>query len=265
MTAHLNYLICSSPRSGSTLLAQVLVAMGVGNPGEFLNPSLINERELGGPDKFMKPTPQAYVEDLKQEHTTNGVFGIKVHYGDLVRWPKIHDNMPSLFPNAKYISITRRNVLRQAISAARAAQTMAWTSHLREQGQPRFNYFAILKHAVVSLREVEYWDAFYAAHSIRPLRIVYEDLADDYEATMKSVLTFLGISGNIPPPPLARQADSLTEDWVGRFNTYFKHKGVIWPCGPLSSEGVVRPFSAIADGLRASIDEGASYVPAEID
>jgi len=201
--------------------------MGVGNPGEFLNPSLINEQEHGGPDKFMKPNPRAYVEHLKQEHTTNGVFGIKVHYGDLVRWPEIYNNITSIFPNARYISITRRNVLRQAISAARAAQTMAWTSHLKEQGQPRFNYYAILKHIVVSLREVEYWDAFYAAHNIRPLRIVYEDLADDYEATMKRVLTFLEISGNIPPPPLTRQADSLTEDWVGRFNTYFKSKGVI--------------------------------------
>jgi len=227
MTADLYYVICSSPRSGSTLLAQALVTMGVGNPGEFLNPSLINEQEHGGPGKFMKPTPRAYVEYLQREHTTNGVFGIKVHYGDLAMWPDIHNNMEYLFPNAKYIAITRRNVLRQAISAARAAQTMAWTANLTEQARPRFKYFAILKHIVVTLREIEYWDAFYQANQIKPLRIVYEDLDENYEATMARVLTFLGVSGQIPPPPLTKQADAMTEEWVVRFNTFFTDKKVI--------------------------------------
>jgi LPS sulfotransferase NodH len=56
------YVICSSPRSGSTLLAQALAVMGIGNPGEFLNPSLLNEQEWGGPDKFMKPSPRSLSE-----------------------------------------------------------------------------------------------------------------------------------------------------------------------------------------------------------
>ena len=171
MTTTKYYVICSSPRSGSTLVAQTLAVMGVGNPGEFLNPSLINEQEWGGPDRFMKPTPREYLERLKQEQTINGVFGIKVHYADLVRWPDIYDNMAQLFPDAKYISITRRNVLRQAISAARAAQTMAYTSHLQERKEARFNYLAVLKHIVTTLREIEWWDRYYAAHNIKPLRV----------------------------------------------------------------------------------------------
>lgn len=139
----MNYIVCSSPRSGSTLLSQALVTMGAGNPGEYLNPALMGEPEHGGPDRFMKPTPTGYVERIKQEHTVNGVFGIKTHYKDLMRHPEIGNNVSGLFPHAKYISITRRNVLRQALSAARAAQTMAWTSRLREDKRARFKYGAV--------------------------------------------------------------------------------------------------------------------------
>ena len=46
------YIICSSPRSGSSLLAEALLDMGIGHPVEYLNPSLI-DYQLGGSDNFM--------------------------------------------------------------------------------------------------------------------------------------------------------------------------------------------------------------------
>jgi trehalose 2-sulfotransferase len=218
------YIICSSPRSGSTLLAQTLRVMGIGHPGEYLNPSLMDIHEPTGRKTFMKPTPIAYLERIKQQSTVNGVFGLKTHYMDLARYPEIADHVTTLLPDAKYISITRRNVLRQAISAAKAAQTMAWTSHLEQQKPARFNYYAILKNIVVTIREIEWWDTFFARHGIKPLRVVYEDLDDDYEGTMRKVITFLGVEATIPPPPLKKQADSQTDAWVEEFGNYFKRK-----------------------------------------
>lgn len=200
--------------------------MGIGNPGEFLNPSLIDEREHGGTDNFMKPTPTAYVERLKRDYTVNGAFGIKAHYTDLARYPEIMTSLPDLLPDAKFISITRRNVLRQALSAARAAQTMAWTSHLQDQGNARFRFWAVLKHVIRTLREVELWEQFYRAHGIRPLRVCYEELEEDFHGTVHRVMTFLGASGEIPDPPLRKQADATTEEWVERFLRAFKGKGV---------------------------------------
>jgi LPS sulfotransferase NodH len=201
--------------------------MGIGNPGEFLNPSLIDEPELGGPASFMKPSPTAYVERLKRAHTVNGVFGIKAHYIDLVRYSDISENMSQLFPDAKFISITRRNVLRQALSGARAAQTMAWTSGLAEQKRPHFRFWAVLKHVIHTLREVEAWERFYKAHGIKPLRIVYEDLDEEYQSTMLTVLGFLGVDGTIPDRPIRKQADATTEEWVERFMGAFRDKGVV--------------------------------------
>jgi LPS sulfotransferase NodH len=199
--------------------------MGVGNPGEFLNPALIDEPELGGREKFMKPSPTAYVERLKGAHTINGVFGLKAHYADLVRHPEIIENVAQLFPEAKYISISRRNVLRQALSAARAAQTMAWTSRLQEQKRARFRFWAVLKHVIHTVREVELWERFYRAQGIKPLRVVYEDLEEDYHGTMLKVLAFLEVSGAVPPPPLRKQADTTSDEWAERFIQAFKDKG----------------------------------------
>lgn len=223
----LNYIICSSPRSGSTLLSQALRDMGIGHPGEYLNPSLLDTKSPGERQAFMKPTPTAYVERLKETVAVNGIFALKTHYMDLARYPEIADHVGTLFPDAEYISITRRNLLRQAISAAKAAQTMAWTSDLEERKQARFNYYAILKNVIVTLREIEWWDKFFARHGIKPLRVVYEDLDEDFEGTLRRVMDFLGVKGSIPTPPLKKQADGQTEAWVDEFANYFKRKRAI--------------------------------------
>src|SRR5437870_5450798 len=105
MEAAMYYIICSSPRSGSTLLAQALRDMGIGHPGEYLNPSLLDKKQPGGSQDFMEPTPTAYVERLKETSAVNGIFGLKAHYIDLARYPEIADHVGTLFPDAKYISI----------------------------------------------------------------------------------------------------------------------------------------------------------------
>ena len=223
----MQYIICSSPRTGSSLLAHTMVAMGVGNPREFLNPAMTKYFSLCGVEHFMKPTPDAYIDRLKREHTVNDVFAIKTHYTDLARVPDIFNNVGALFPNAKFIAVTRRNVLRQALSASRAVQTNAWNAYEPEQKKPRFNPCAVLKHVVHILGELERWEAFFKSNGIRPLRIVYEDLDADYYNTVERVTSFLGVSGSIPPPPLKKQADATTEEWVSRFMSSFEGRGLV--------------------------------------
>jgi LPS sulfotransferase NodH len=104
---------------------------------------------------------------------------------------------------------------------------MAWTSRLPEHQCPRFQYGAVLKHIIRTLREVELWERFYAAQGIKPLRVLYEDLDEDYPGTMRRVVDFLGVSGSIPPPPLRKQADATTEEWVERFLQAFKGPGLL--------------------------------------
>jgi trehalose 2-sulfotransferase len=205
------------------------MAMGAGKPEEYFDLRIHNGRilTLSNRDGFMQPTPQAYIERIKQQNTVNGIFGVKTHYSQLAGRPEIIENLTRIFPDAKYISITRRNILRQAISATRAIQTQAWTSQLSERRTPRFHLLGIVKHLVSTAEETELWEQFYAANGIKPLRILYEELDEDFETTMRQVTAFLGISGEIPPPPTRKQADAITETWVERFIDAFRGIGMI--------------------------------------
>jgi len=201
--------------------------MGVGKPEEYFNRITTSGRVLITREDFMQPAPKLYIERIKRENTLNSVFGLKVHYSQLARFPEILENFTQIFPDAKYISITRRNILRQATSDYRAKQTQAWISHLPEQKKPRFNIFGIIKHLISVAQEIELWEKFYAKHNIKPLRLLYEDLEADYESTMREVISFLGISGDIPAPPMKKQADTVNEAWVERFIAFFRGNGII--------------------------------------
>jgi LPS sulfotransferase NodH len=195
-----NYIICSTQRSGSTLLADTLELAGVGRPGEFF-----------------QMTGKA-VDDMlasARNSAANGYLGVKMHYYQLVA----HDldrSLPSLFPDARYIGLTRRNVLRQAISLVRARQTDAWTSLRQAVREPIFDWQAIDACVREIVMEVEGWERFYRLHAIRPLRVLYEELEEDFVGTFKRVLAFLGMDARVVPPRLKRQADAITEEWVRR-------------------------------------------------
>ena len=223
----MHYIICSCPRSGSTLLSEALLAMGAGRPEEYFNITIHTGRQIGQRQDFMKPTPAAYIEAVKRDHTVNGIFGIKTHYSQVARFPEIFDKFDRIFPDAKYISITRRNLLRQAVSTVRATQTDSWAEKLSSEKKPWFNFLGIIKHTILNANEVELWEQFYAKNNIKPLRVLYEDLDEDYVNTMKRVVSFLGLTGDIPPPPLKKQADTITENWIKRYIGFFRGEGVI--------------------------------------
>lgn len=224
----MHYIICSCPRSGSTLLSESLCAMGIGNPEEYLNPLVASENSLVFRTDFMQPSPQEYIKRIKAENSRNGVFGVKTHYIHLARHPEIHDNMNHYFPDAKYISITRRRLLRQAISSAKATQSYAWRLQQEQKKKPVFSYFSVFKHILIMAQEIELWELFYAKNNIKPYRIIYEDLAEDYYGTMGKVLEFLGIENrNIPEPPIKKQADSETDEWVRRSVSVFRGNGLL--------------------------------------
>jgi LPS sulfotransferase NodH len=223
------YVICSSPRAGSNLLGSTLAAMNAGIPKDYFNPRLYNtyaSQHAGQPEDG-NPMPNRYIDHLKQTCAANGIFGFKAHYAQLARIPQLMENFTQFFPEADYIYITRRNILRQAISTSRAMQTNVWVSRHAETVKPRYNLFGIIKHIILIAYETERWEQFYARHGIRPLRIVYEDLEENYEATMRKVTDFLGISGDIPPPSIKKLADTTTEEWIRRFTGFCSGKGLI--------------------------------------
>jgi len=223
----MQYVICACPRTGSNLLAESLAAIGAGAAREYLNPMTSRGGEIVPRAGYLEPDPIGYFHRVRRDNTVNGVFGIKVHYPQLAIFTGGADVLPALLPDARYISVTRRRTLRQAVSYTKAAQSHVWRDGLRRKRLPRFNHLRILKHLLFVAQDVEQWERFYLRHGIKPLRLVYEDLDEDYEGTMRRVIGFLDLDAAVPAPPLVRQADQVTEEWVERSVRFLRGDGVL--------------------------------------
>lgn len=168
-----SYLVCATPRSGSTLLCELLKDTGVaGRPEEYFEA----KRDTGRP-----PHPGDYLENLPRtgagirdddtpprapahssliglrdyrEHlertfrlgtTPNGVFGTKMMWGHLPELQALAGELPEysglelrdlltkLFDEPRYVWVTRADKVRQAVSLWRALQTRSW--RLEHQGK----------------------------------------------------------------------------------------------------------------------------------
>lgn len=208
----MEYIICASQRTGSTLVANTLKSMCIGKPDEFFNIWFSSDLET-------LPLNE-YISKIKDTQTCNGIFGLKVHYCQIEQY-NLHE-LPSYFPNAKYIWLYRRNKLRQAISLWKAMCTQCWHSTEINKKPPQYNYSQICNLVVKMTREIECWENFFASHNIKPLEVVYENLDKNYKDTVYKILDFLGVEEKlIPPPLLEKQSDKITEFWVKKFMNNF--------------------------------------------
>lgn len=234
---HTSYLICSTARSGSSLLCEALNGTALaGRPWEYfyeVHEPMWRER--------WQVSPEATFEDylakaMEQGSTANGVWAAKVMIGYLRDFTRrlrgtsrfagreipAFDLLSETFPNLHWVWITRRNKVRQAVSLARAIQTQAWWFDMAPVRSPEYDFAGIDRLLqVVTLHDAG-WQELFTAHSLTPFVVVYEDFVLHYEKTVLGILDFLSIpcpAGlKIPEPKLMKkQADDLTEQWIERF------------------------------------------------
>ncbi len=161
-----SYLVCSTPRSGSTLVCKALRDTGVaGRPEEYFEAlrstgrprrpeeyfAGVDDRsifdELGDPEDGGAPPPawsrtayDRYLDWAKEQGTTdNGVFGAKLmwqYLGDFVgllrgipeyRELPLSELLPAAFPDLTFVRVVRANKIRQAVSLWKAVQTASWS------------------------------------------------------------------------------------------------------------------------------------------
>jgi trehalose 2-sulfotransferase len=228
-----SYVICTTPRSGSNFLCELLQSTEVaGRPDEyFWDPPAGHER--WSPEEY-----RAYVERIQQAGTTpSGVFGLKLMWGyfDAVvarlatLTGRAESSPPAIlatvFPNLKYVWLTRRDKVRQAISWHRALASQRWRStDATAEGtpEPTFDFAAIDGLVDVATADDRSWRDFFTLHGIAPLVIVYEELEQDPEQACRQVLDFLGLSVSTRSSSRVwrhqRQADGLTDAWVRRYH-----------------------------------------------
>jgi LPS sulfotransferase NodH len=239
-----SYVVCATPRSGSTLLCKLLAATAVaGRPEEYFE----RLRHSGLPRQ-----PREYFEDvedpallellaptepghsdgrdpladaLRPGTTSNGVFGSKLMWTHLLDLAARAGRQaePALLterlPALRFVHMTRADKIAQAVSLWRAVQTRAWRADDQRGPDEAVYAFAGIDHLVSQLRKHDdAWSAWFAEHDLQPLVVRYEELARDPQGTVGRVLRFVGAGdADVPAPPLRRQADERSAEWVARY------------------------------------------------
>jgi trehalose 2-sulfotransferase len=276
-----SYLICATPRSGSTMLCDALEGTGIaGRPAEHFEVLLETGQPRQPRDYFQRsndpevwallddpefrdvlgeyggrysehpasrdpawhpPDFEVLVEEaLRRGTTENGVLGTKImwaYFRDFVRLARrtrgLEDVPPCGVPGAvlpnlrRFVWIRRRDTTRQAVSLWKALQTQQWRRDSDEDvgGQGlRFN-FAAVNHLKLRIDEHNAaWQDFFDGCGKEPVRVVYEDLVEDYEGTVLRLLDELGVqvpqNFAVEKPRMRRQADELSEEWVRLYDEH---------------------------------------------
>lgn len=231
------YIICTTWRSSSTLLCKLLASTNLaGNPGEFLLKQAEQTKRLSG-----EPYPDFIQRQLKDHATANGVSGVKLMWDNLENLLNRLGYKPTLpssssfssiyliFPRVKFIFLSRRDKLRQAISLARAQRSQVWHIELGKSGKPPARFSRVSNfHIESSLRLIQEaeksWKNFFNHHHIYPYSVTYEDLCANPLEAIEGILNFLEIDAPqklaIAPPPLQKLADWYSEALVLQYQTY---------------------------------------------
>ena len=240
------YIICTSPRSGSTLLCRLLAATGIaGNPDSYFH-----RTSLAAWCEDLELTPDAALSEqevlgavfnaaIAEGSLDTGMFGVRLqrHSFDFfarqleARHPGLPDDAARLeaaFGRTTFVHLTRRDKVAQAVSYVKASQSGLW--HMAPDGtelerlspprEPRYDVEALRTQYAEMTEADRAWERWFDQQEIRPLRLTYEDLAADPAAVLRKVLGHLGLNADAAAgarPPVARLADATSRDWVERF------------------------------------------------
>lgn len=216
------YAICSTNRTGSTLLCCYMMDTGlVGYPVDYSSQAHL-DLFLSGCEA-RKPLTTKRIDELIKSYSTGGVFGIKIPYFSFQK--EIQNNaLSDLFPiQPKYIYITREDKIKQAVSMARAFQTGRHYSFQKTKDVMPLQYIA--GHIRSCLEEIEkeseIWEDYFTRNGINPLRVTYEELDSNSKKTVVNVLEYIGVTVpagfRLPPARLKKQADKISAEWEVRY------------------------------------------------
>jgi LPS sulfotransferase NodH len=236
------YFLCSTPRSGSTLLCRALQQTGkLGAPDEFYSPD--TEDNWGA-------APEATIRQLIAERTVNGVFGIKTHFNEFMPL-YLSRHMEALRP-AKYLFLERADKVAQAVSLVKADQTGWWNSlQSKPSAKPRYDYDEILRALHFILEQNHAWSAFFAANDITRLSITYERFLDAPGETVRLIGEYLDVAVDTALIDLGRlslvpQRDESNAAWRAQF---------IAETGERMKQRSLAAFIGTAEGVRRTFRE----------
>ena len=240
------YIICGTPRTGSTLLCNLLASTKrAGNPDSFYGRKFMSAwaEEWRLPDRGTMSERDFNIAYLNAAVAAGkggaGIFGLRLMRENLdelsADLDQIFPQLPSdrarlekAFGRILYIHLSREDKLAQAISLVKAEQTGLW--HMAPDGteierlappkEPEYD-FARINREVLELESYDAaWNSWFDAQGIEPLRIGYETLSANPASALIGICEALGVQ---PPnardvsPGVAKLADETSLDWMRRY------------------------------------------------
>lgn len=221
------YLICSSPRSGSTLLGQMLYDSRVaGDPLEYLNSAYMTAaQQRFGHSRSMSD----YLAVLEKYRTSeNGVFGMKIHWSHFEKIFKDESSKINFLDRwGKIIFIRRKNKILQAVSLFRASRSNIWSSLDQDFQSPdpsssgdKFEPALLSKFLQYVIWQDQCWETR-LNQLARPIQVIYyEDMIENWDVVSKEVLQFVSESSEVVPAMGLEKQRSEHDDLALEFTRY---------------------------------------------
>jgi LPS sulfotransferase NodH len=230
-----SYLICGTPRTGSTLLCGLLRDTGIaGRPESYFR--LPDEQSWA--DRWHLPREFDYRDFVRaaiaEGSTPNGIFAARVMWGTLDEMvAKLGagadlDLLTRAFGRVRFVHCWRADTVAQAVSWARAEQTRFWQhgDAALPDHEPRFD-FEQIRDLVATIEEHnDAWRNWFTRFDVQPHTVRYEDLTTDIDGVTRGILGFLGLdlpAGHAFVPRHHRQADQVNHDWALRYQALAGH------------------------------------------
>lgn len=233
------YMLCSTPRTGSTLLCALLAATGrAGVPESYFRAEDIDARVDDWGLRLQDGSFDfgEFAASVRNHGTTaNGVFGVRIMWGTLAELvgalraagqtgtdPQV---LVRTFGELRFVYLRREDRVAQAVSRLRAEQTGVW--HVRgaagassaEAPGARYDRVAIQGYLEEAVAHDDAWNCWFAEHGLSPLRLTYEDLVSGRDEVLRTLLSHIGVAPPAAPLQVSnrRMADSGSLEWCDRF------------------------------------------------
>ena len=243
-----SYVICTAPRSGSTLLCKLLRATGMaGNPESYFHePSIADWAagvglmyEAARPEQeVLRAVFQAIIAQGRQGTETFGLrlqrhsFGFFTQKLAVLAASQLSDaqRLQAVFGRTLFVFLSRRDKVDQAVSYVRAQQTGLWHvapdgTELERLSPPRMPVYdagEIGRWVEVMTAYDRDWEGWFQRQGIDPLRISYDALAAEPIELLRHLLDQLGLDRDAAhgiTPGVRKLADDISRDWGARFRS----------------------------------------------
>ncbi|MEP5729672.1 MAG: Stf0 family sulfotransferase [Sulfitobacter sp.] len=240
------YILCSNPRSGTTLLCDLLSQTGIaGRPNSFFREKSLEDwcEDWGvdGPiDLNNREFSDRYFRAMYQEGLGGtATFGLRLMGPDLrlaCDWtrryfPETKSDLAAfkaMFGEVRFIHLVREDKLAEAVSYIRAEQTGLWHglpdgTALEEMPIERPDGYdeQAITERMENLREFDVaWERWFREQGITPLRITYDALSKAPQNVLGDVLSFVGLEPSCAKdirPGVRKLADATNAVWIKRY------------------------------------------------